>query len=159
MTSCPRDKPLETSPIRPRIAEALPMIELIHEPIQTDRVLRDVQSTLAGAVVVFLGTTREFTNGKQTVRLGYEAYPEMARQQLTELERQAREKWPLIGCALVHRLGEVPLGETSIIVAVSSAHRRDAFAAAEWLMDRIKQDVPIWKQEHWSDGSSEWIHP
>ncbi len=68
-------------------------------------------------------------------------------------------QWPLVGCALVHRLGEVGLGEASVAVAVSSPHRRDAFAAAEWLMDRLKQEVPIWKQEHWADGSSEWVHP
>jgi molybdopterin synthase catalytic subunit len=135
------------------------MVELTRDPIDAQGVLRAVQSTQAGAVVLFLGTTREFTAGRQTVRLHYEAYADMARRQLELLETQARAQWPLVGCALVHRLGEVGLGEASVAVAVSSPHRRDAFAAAEWLMDRLKQEVPIWKQEHWADGSSEWVHP
>jgi len=135
------------------------MVELTNAPIDPQRVLLEVQSTQAGAVVLFLGTTREFTAGRRTERLSYEAYADMARQQLEQLETQARAQWPLVGCALVHRLGDVGLGEASVAVAVSSPHRRDAFAAAEWLMDRLKQDVPIWKQEHWADGSSEWVHP
>jgi molybdopterin synthase catalytic subunit len=121
--------------------------------------MRHVASTRAGAVVVFLGTTREFTEGRQTVRLIYEAYAEMAEQTLGLLQQQARARWPLIACAIIHRLGQVDLGEASVLVAVSSAHRRDAFAAAEWLIDRLKQDVPIWKQETWADGAVEWIHP
>ena len=110
-------------------------------------------------MVVFWGTTREFTGERQTVQLSYEAYPEMAQSQLEQLETQARERWPLEGCLIVHRLGEVGLGEPSVLIAVSSPHRRDAFEAAQWLMDRIKEDVPIWKQEHWADGRTEWIHP
>jgi len=135
------------------------MVELTNAPIDPQRVLLEVQSTQAGAVVLFLGTTREFTAGRRTERLSYEAYADMARQQLEQLETQARAQWPLVGCALVHRLGDVGLGEASVAVAVSSPHRRDAFTAAEWLMDRLKQEVPIWKQEHWADGSSEWVHP
>jgi len=65
----------------------------------------------------------------------------------------------LIACAIVHRLGEVPIGETSVVVAVSSAHRVDAFTAAQWIMDTLKKDVPVWKQEVWTDGTTEWIHP
>ncbi len=135
------------------------MIQLTHDPIDTQRGLADVQSHRAGAVVVFWGTTREFTGERQTVQLSYEAYPEMAQSQLEQLEAQARERWPLEGCLIVHRLGEVGLGEPSVLIAVSSPHRRDAFEAAQWLMDRIKEDVPIWKQEHWADGRTEWIHP
>lgn len=135
------------------------MIQLTHDPIDTQRGLVDVQSHRAGAVVVFWGTTREFTGERQTVQLSYEAYPEMAQSQLEQLEAQARERWPLEGCLIVHRLGEVGLGEPSVLIAVSSPHRRDAFEAAQWLMDRIKEDVPIWKQEHWADGRTEWIHP
>jgi molybdopterin synthase catalytic subunit len=109
--------------------------------------------------VLFLGTTREFTHGRQTASLDYECYPEMAEKKLAELEAEARQKWPLTGCAIVHRLGRLELGEASIGIAVSSPHRGDAFDACEWLIDTIKQVVPIWKQENWTDGTSEWVHP
>ena len=135
------------------------MVELTHHEICMDPVVRRVQSKAAGAVVAFLGTTREFTSGRQTLRLTYEAYHEMAVQVLEDLETSARRRWPIIECQIVHRLGPVELGEASILVAVSTPHRRDAFEAAQWLMDTIKQDVPIWKQEHWADGSQEWVHP
>ena len=68
-------------------------------------------------------------------------------------------KWPLEKCAIVHRVGDVPIGETSVVVAVSSPHRVDAFEAAAWIMDELKKAVPIWKQEQWADGTQEWIHP
>jgi molybdopterin synthase catalytic subunit len=134
------------------------MIELTRQSIDPDRALRHLHSTQAGAVVLFLGTTREFTAGRQTTFLEYDAYCEMAERQLVTLERQARSRWPLIGCAIIHRLGRVDLGEASVLVAVSTPHRPDAFQAAAWLMDQIKQDVPIWKQENWSDGGQAWVH-
>ncbi len=135
------------------------MIELTHSTIDTNAVLAGVSSTRAGAVVLFLGTTREFTAGRQTITLEYECYEEMARRKLDELEKAARQRWPLIGCTVVHRLGNVPLRDVSVVVAVSSPHREDAFAAGRWLIDTLKKDVPIWKKEHWADGSSEWVHP
>ncbi len=135
------------------------MIELTHSTIDTNAVLAGVSSTRAGAVVLFLGTTREFTAGRQTITLEYECYEEMARRKLDELEQTARQRWPLIGCTVVHRLGNVPLRDASVVVAVSSPHRDDAFEAGRWLIDTLKRDVPIWKKEHWADGSSEWVHP
>lgn len=135
------------------------MIQLTDNPIDTAAVLLEVGSHEAGAAVLFLGTTREFTRGKQTRHLDYECYGEMARQKLAELEAEARRRWPVVGCAIVHRLGRVELGEASVAIAVSTSHRRDAFAAGEWLIDTLKQVVPIWKQEHWADGSTEWVHP
>ena len=136
-----------------------PVTELTNQPIDTESVLAGVSSTQAGAVVLFLGTTREFTGGRQTVTLNYECYQEMASRKLDELEQTARQRWPLVGCAIVHRLGNVPLGEASVAVAVSSPHRTAAFEAGRWLIDTLKTEVPIWKQEHWADGSSEWVHP
>ena len=135
------------------------MIALTTEPIDTAAVLRHVQSPQAGAVVLFLGTTREFTHGRQTASLDYECYPEMAERKLAQLEAEARERWPLVECMLVHRLGHVPLGEASVAVAVSSAHRAAAFEAGQWLIDTLKEVVPIWKKENWADGTSEWVHP
>ena len=135
------------------------MIALTHEPIDTAAILTQVASNDAGAVVLFLGTTREFTHGRQTASLDYECYPEMAENKLAELETEARRRWPLVGCVIVHRLGHLELGEASIAIAVSSPHRRVAFEAGQWLIDTIKEVVPIWKQENWADGTSEWVHP
>ncbi len=83
----------------------------------------------------------------------------MARQKLIELEAEARRQWPLVDCAIVHRLGHVALGEASVAIAVSAAHRDAAFAAGKWLIDTLKVVVPIWKKENWADGSTEWVHP
>ncbi len=135
------------------------MISLTHSPIDPSAILAQVASNDAGAVVLFLGTTREFTMGRQTASLDYECYPQMAEAKLAELEAQAREKWPLVQVSIVHRLGRLGLGEASIAIAVSSPHRQAAFEAGKWLIDSIKEDVPIWKQENWSDGTSEWVHP
>lgn len=135
------------------------MIALTHEPIDTADILRKVQSNLAGAVVLFLGTTREVTGQRRTASLDYECYPEMATSKLTELESEARRRWPLCECVIVHRLGHLPIGDASVAVAVSSPHRREAFEAGQWLIDTLKQVVPIWKQENWTDGNSEWVHP
>ena len=121
--------------------------------------LARVGSTQAGAVLLFLGTTREFTGGKQTVTLDYEAYNDMALKKMVELEETARSRWELVDCGIIHRLGNVPLGEPSVAIAVSSAHRANAFDAGRWLIDTLKEEVPIWKREHWSDGTQEWVHP
>jgi molybdopterin synthase catalytic subunit len=135
------------------------MIKLTTQPIDSSALVAKATRKDAGAVVLFLGTTRELTNGRRTVTLDYEAYDEMAEKQLAELEAEARRKWPLVECSIVHRLGRVPLGEASVAIVVSTPHRADAFAAGQWLIDTLKRDVPIWKQEHWADGTSEWVHP
>lgn len=135
------------------------MIALTYDPLNPEELLRHVASPLAGAVVLFLGTTREFTGDRQTTLLQYECYAEMAEKKLAELEAEARRRWPLCDCAIVHRLGTVGIGEASVAIAVSSPHRRDAFEAGQWLIDTLKEVVPIWKQEHWADGTQEWVHP
>ncbi len=135
------------------------MIHITDQPIDVTPLIAQAQRPGAGAVVLFLGITREFTAGKQTVRLDYEAYPEMAERELARLEQAARERWPLEECLLVHRTGPVPLSEASVAVVVSAPHRPEAFDAARWLIDELKASVPIWKQEQWSDGAAEWVHP
>lgn len=135
------------------------MVALTNEPIDVSAVLHRVQSPLAGAVVLFLGTTREITGERRTESLDYECYPEMAARKLEELEVEARRRWQLIECAVVHRLGHLEIGEPSVAVAVSSAHRQAAFEAGKWLIDTLKQTVPIWKKENWADGTTEWVHP
>ena len=135
------------------------MIELTDETIDVASVLEAAKSPDAGAVVLFIGTVRGTTDGKHTECLDYECHAEMARSQLAELAGQARSKWPLNGCAIVHRLGHIEVGQTSVAIAVSSPHRGEAFQAGQWLIDRIKQVVPIWKKENYTDGTSDWVHP
>lgn len=135
------------------------MIQLTESPIDPMAAIEQLRSVHAGAVVTFLGTTREWTQGRRTITLHYDGYRDMAVHQLNELERLARDQFDLVDCVVIHRLGNVPLAEASVLVAVSAAHRGPAFAAAEWLMNKLKAEVPIWKQEHWSDGTVEWVHP
>jgi molybdopterin synthase catalytic subunit len=135
------------------------MIALTDGPIDTSDIVDRARHPQAGAVVLFLGTTRELTNGQQTVALNYEAYREMAERRLAELETEARSRWPVLECIVVHRLGRVPVTETSVAIGVSTPHRADAFAAGQWLIDALKKDVPIWKREQWADGTTEWVHP
>jgi molybdopterin synthase catalytic subunit len=135
------------------------MTELTNYVIDIPALLDGVQSPAAGAVVLFLGTTREMTAGRRTDSLDYECYQEMAQRKLDELEAEARRRWPIIDCRVMHRLGHLQPGEASVAVAVSTAHRSDAFEAGRWLIDQIKTDVPIWKRENWADGTTDWVHP
>lgn len=135
------------------------MIQLTTTAIEPGRLLERASSPRAGAVLLFLGTTRELTAGRQTETLDYEAYAVMAQRKLAQLEAEARRRWPLVECSIVHRLGRVPLAEASVAIVVSTPHRAEAFAAGRWLIDTLKRDVPIWKRETWADGSCEWVHP
>ena len=135
------------------------MIEICATPIDSGSLLAKVSSPFAGAVVLFLGTTREITAGRRTESLDYECYPEMAEKKMAELEAEARRRWPLVECVIVHRMGHLELGEASVAIAVSSPHRSAAFEAGKWLIDTLKEVVPIWKKENWADGTSEWVHP
>ena len=141
-----------------RAAEAASLL-LVWEPIDTARILAAVADDAAGANVLFTGTTRGVTAGIQTRRLAYEAHEPLARAELARLRDEAVAKYALTACMISHRLGEVAVGETSVAIAASAPHRREAFAAAEWLMERIKRDVPIWKCDEGPDGGRTWIHP
>lgn len=135
------------------------MIRLTRDAIDYSQLTEEVRSHDAGAVVLFLGTVRELTDGRQTVALDYEGFEEMAEAELHKLEQTARERWPLTEVVIEHRLGHLRLGEISVAVAVSSPHRRQAFEAGQFLIDQLKVTVPIWKKENWSDGTTEWVHP
>lgn len=142
---------------RPEVAHS--MIQLTNEPLDTQAILQSIESDEAGAAVLFLGTTRGVTDGRETASLDYECYPEMAKKKLSELEQLARDRWPILECAIVHRLGHLEVREASVAVAVSTAHREAAFEAGKWLIDTIKEEVPIWKCENWAAGDQEWVHP
>jgi molybdopterin synthase catalytic subunit len=135
------------------------MIQLTNNVIDYSALTESVRSTAAGAVVLFLGTVREMTEGRQTIALDYEAFPQMAEAKLEELLVDARRKWPIVLAAIAHRLGRLELGDVSVAVAVSTPHRQQAFEAGKYLIDRLKEVVPIWKKENWADGSTEWVHP
>lgn len=135
------------------------MIELTTEPIDYNQLTESVRDHAAGAVTLFLGTVREFTRGVQTSWLEYEAYPDMARASMAELEAEACQKFTVTKIAISHRTGMMALGEISVAIAVSSPHRDQAFEAGRWLIDTLKERVPIWKKEHFADGREEWQHP
>lgn len=134
-------------------------IQLTQAEIDYAALTESVRTPNAGAVILFLGTVREMTAGRQTVSLDYEAYPQMAEAKLAEIAAQARERWPISKLAISHRLGHLELGDISVAVAVSCPHRHQAFDAGRFLIDELKAWVPIWKKENWSDGSTEWVHP
>lgn len=144
------------------------MIDITHTRIDVEQVLASVTTSACGAQVLFVGTTRQWTEGVETLYLEYESYLEMAKMSLEKLEAEARNRWPIAEVALVHRLGRVNISEASVAVAVGSAHRDAAFAAAKWLIDEIKNQVPIWKKEHGQldselgsigQNQSRWVHP
>jgi molybdopterin synthase catalytic subunit len=135
------------------------MIRLTSDPIDHHGLTEQVRRADCGAVVTFLGTVRDLTDGRETAALDYEAYPAMALKKMAEIEADTRRRWPVGEMALVHRLGHLGPGEVSVAVAVSCPHRGEAFEACRHAIDRLKELVPIWKKENWADGSSEWVHP
>jgi molybdopterin synthase catalytic subunit len=135
------------------------MIALTRDAIDYRALTEQVRRPDCGAVVTFLGTVRDLTDGKVTQALDYEAYPAMAEKKMAEIEGDTRRRWPVGEMALLHRLGHLEVGEISVAVAVSCPHRGQAFEACRYAIDRLKELVPIWKKENWADGTTEWVHP
>ena len=135
------------------------MIQLTHDPIDHHTLTELVRRPDCGGVVLFLGTVRDLTGEKVTVALDYEAYPAMAEKKMAEIEADTRSRWPVGEIAMVHRLGHLDVGDISVAIAVSCPHRAQAFEACRHAIDRLKELVPIWKKENWSDGKTEWVHP
>jgi molybdopterin synthase catalytic subunit len=143
-------------------------VSLTHDPLNPSHVMDLVRSPEAGAIVLFAGTTRNNFKGNQigsgqtltfegktVIHLDYEAYPEMAIPSLKKIAMAAMRKWGLFGVAVTHRLGRVPIGEESILIAVSAAHRREGWEAAEWILEEVKAKTEIWKRESYADPSEE----
>ena len=128
------------------------LYELVDEPISVERVVARVANPNAGAVVVFLGIVREFTGGRQTRDIEYHAYREMAKKKLAEIGAQVALRWPEARLAITHRLGRLGIGEISVVIAVATPHRPEAFEAARFAIDTLKEIVPIWKKEISTDG-------
>jgi len=131
--------------------------ELVRAPIDSGRLAREAARPDCGAIAQFLGTTRDHIGGRRVTSLAYEAYEPMALVALESIEAAAVERFEIATCRIVHRLGDVPLTETSVVVIVASAHRAAAFDACRWAMDEVKRTVPIWKRENFEDGDSEWV--
>ncbi len=128
------------------------MIVLTYDPLDPAEITRQVQQDTNGAVVTFLGTTRDNFEGKRVLHLEYEAYEEMAVKKLEEIRQEAQAEFGIEDIAIAHRIGAVPIGEISLVVAVASPHRQEAFLACHRLVDRLKETVPIWKKEVATDG-------
>jgi molybdopterin synthase catalytic subunit len=135
------------------------MIRLTREMIDYQALTEEVRRRGCGAVVLFLGTVRDLTGERVTIALDYEAYPAMAEKMMAEIELETRQRWPVGEIVLEHRLGHLDVGDVSVAVAVSCPHRAQAFEACRYAIDRLKELVPIWKKENWTDGSTEWVHP
>ena len=128
-------------------------VQILREPIHTERMLSQLKRGEDGAALVFEGVVRNQTRGRKTLYLDYEAYEEMALAQMESLANQALQQFQIRDVAIVHRLGRLEIGETSVLIAVASAHRAAAFDACRWLIDTLKRTVPIWKKEHFEDGA------
>ena len=130
--------------------------ELTNDPIPIESVARRVVPPECGATVTLDGYVRQFTKGRETLHLVYEAYEPMAIKEMQKLIEQAKRDFEISNIGIVHRLGKLEIGETSVVISVAAPHRKAAFAACEWLIRELKRTVPIWKREVYADGE-EWI--
>lgn len=138
------------------VREAL-SIRVTVDPLDPAEAITAVADDAAGGTCVFLGTVRDHSEAGRVTGLTYEAWEELALQRLRELGEELLERWPLRRAALWHRSGELGIGEISVIVACSAAHRAEAFEACRHGIERLKEDVPIWKKEHLTEGESHWV--
>jgi molybdopterin synthase catalytic subunit len=132
------------------------MYEIVAHAIDAAAVTAAVADPATGATVTFIGTTRDHNDGRRVTQLEYEAYREMAIAEMHRIGETAQQRWPIARIAIVHRIGVVPIGEASVVIAVSAGHRRAAFEACHFAIDRLKEIVPIWKKEHF-EGGEIWI--
>jgi len=132
------------------------VFQIVEEEISLPSVLKVVEDETTGAVVTFIGWVRNHTEGKRVLALEYEAYKDMAERKLTEIGAEIEQKWNLNRVAIVHRVGHLKVGETSVVIAVAAPHRAEAFEACRYAIDRIKEIVPIWKKDIYEDGER-WV--
>jgi MoaE-MoaD fusion protein len=132
------------------------LCELKTEPIDIESVARRIVPPECGATVTLDGYVRKFTKGRESLYLVYEAYEPMALKEMKKLIERVKEEFEISNVGIVHRLGRIEIGETSVVISVAAPHRKAAFAACEWLICELKRTVPIWKKEVYADGE-EWI--
>ena len=132
------------------------MFRVTEKPIELEELVAFVADPAAGAIATFIGTTRDHNDGRRVISLEYEAYPKMAESELARLGEEAGRRWNIHRIAIVHRVGAVRIGEPSVIIAVSAAHRHEAFEACRFAIEELKKTVPIWKKEIF-EGGEVWI--
>ncbi|MGP4040587.1 molybdenum cofactor biosynthesis protein MoaE [Gracilibacillus sp. D59] len=132
------------------------LFEIVEDPISVELLIKKVEDRNAGAITTFIGTVREITGDKKTIYLEYQAYKPMAEKMLAQIGKEINEKWPNTKVAITHRVGSLEISEIAVVIAISSPHRKPAYQANEYAIERIKQIVPIWKKEQWQDGAA-WI--
>jgi molybdopterin synthase catalytic subunit len=140
----------------PPVSGGTDLYEITESPLSLDPLVAAVSQKTSGAVASFLGIVREFARGRQVSYLEYDAYPEMATATMRRIGEEIRGKWPVDRVAIVHRIGRLAIGEASVAIVISSPHRREALQACAYAIERLKEIVPIWKKEVWTDGA-EWI--
>ncbi len=134
------------------------MFQIVDRAITAQEVIDAVADDSAGAVVTFLGVVRDQSYGRKVLYLEYEAYAPMAEKKMTEIADEVHQRWGIRRVAILHRVGHLEIGEASVAIAVATPHRKEAFEACQYIIDRLKQIVPIWKREVWEDGE-EWVNP
>ncbi len=132
------------------------MVEITRTTIDIQRLITFVTTPETGGIDIFIGSTRNHSGGRKVLALEYESYEPMALNVMQSLEADTHKRWPLQRIAIVHRIGKIAIGEASVVIAVSSAHRKEAFEACRFIIDELKKIVPIWKREYFADGSVEW---
>ena len=132
-------------------------IAVVDRPLDPAAAIQEVGRSAAGAIACFVGTVRDHSDGREGVtHLEYEALEERVEDVIRVIVEEAASKWPILAAVVEHRVGRVGLGEPAVVVAVSTAHRDDAFGAARYLIDELKARAPLWKKEHWP-GGAEWV--
>ncbi len=130
--------------------------EIVSSRIDERNLIEKVAAPGAGAIVTFHGVVRDNSLGRKVLYLLYEAYPSMAIKEMEKLEQEVRERWEVEKIAITHRIGRLEIGESSVVIAVSSPHRKEALEACHYTIDRLKRTVPVWKKEYW-EGGEVWI--
>jgi len=133
--------------------------ELVRNPIDANALLARVSRSCNGAVLLFLGVVRDVNDGRAVSGIDYSAYEPMAARELGDIAREAAQRFGVTDIAIEHRLGELALEDASVGIAVGHPHRAEAYDASRWIIEEIKRRVPIWKREHYADGTREWVDP
>ncbi len=132
---------------------------LVRDPIDAAALVREVSAPSYGAILLFLGVVREVNDGRGVTGIEYSAYEAMAHRELEAIAAEATDRFVSSGVVIVHRLGELALEEASVGIAVAHGHRDEAYALSRWVIEELKRRVPIWKREHYVDGTREWVDP
>jgi molybdopterin synthase catalytic subunit len=136
-----------------------PVARLVRDPIDPAMLLKEVATPANGAILLFLGVVRELNDGRGVTGIEYTAYEAMAQRELEAIATEASQRFGSPSVAIVHRLGELGLEEVSVAIAVAHSHRDEAYALSRWTIEELKRRVPIWKREHYVDGTRDWVDP